>query len=127
MDKIKYAIYRFMYGRNGYDELGRALLGLTIALCILELFFRNTILNLVVWALLIYNTYRAFSKNIAARRQENDKFLYFIKPYQLQWMQRKTHVVFRCKGCGQIIRVPKGKGSIEVTCPKCWMKIPKRT
>lgn len=127
MNKIRYALYRFMYGRNGYDDLARALLGVTFVFCIVGIFFSNRIWNLLVWVLLIYNTFRVFSKNILARRKENEKFLYFVKPYQVQWENRKTHKVFRCQSCGQIIRVPKGKGSIEITCPKCRTKITKRT
>ena len=127
MEKIKDKIYEFMYGRYGYDELGKVLCGLMLGFAIANLFVKSTIINVIVWALFIYNLYRAFSKNIVARRLENDKFLRLIKPYQLQWTYRKTHKVFRCKNCGQIIRVPKGKGKIDVTCPKCRTIISKRT
>ncbi len=127
MNKIKYALYRFMYGRNGYDDLSRAILSWSLVLCFISLFFRNQIFIFLISILLIYNMYRVFSKNIAARRRENEKFIYLIKPYALQWQSRKTHVIFRCKNCGQIIRVPKGKGKIDITCPKCRVIITKRT
>ncbi|MDO4466801.1 MAG: hypothetical protein Q4C49_07305 [Bacillota bacterium] len=127
LNKIKYSIYRFMYGRNGYDDLGRAMLSFAMILCVISFFFRNAIFNFLLWVLLLYILFRAFSKNIAARRRENEKFIYLVKPAAMQWQVRKTHVVFRCKDCGQIIRVPKGKGLIEITCPKCRIKITKRT
>lgn len=33
--------------------------------------------------------------------------------------QRKTHRFFKCPECGVTVRVPKGKGKIKITCPKC--------
>ncbi|MBQ0065334.1 MAG: hypothetical protein KBT48_06185 [Firmicutes bacterium] len=127
MEKLKYALFRFMYKRNGFDDLSRAILSWTLVLCVISLFVRNSIFNAIVLAILTYNMFRVFSKNISARRKENEKFLYFLKPYAIQYQQRKTHVVFRCKNCGQIIRVPKGKGKIDITCPKCRTIITKRT
>ncbi len=127
MNNLRYKFQQFMYGRYGYDEFGRALSILMLALCILSIFVKSLIINAFLWVLLIYNIYRTFSKNIVARRLENDRYLRLIKPYKLQWTYRKTHRVFRCKSCGQIIRVPRGKGKIDITCPKCKTVITKRT
>ena len=30
-----------------------------------------------------------------------------------------TYRVFGCPGCSQLLRVPKGNGRIEITCPRC--------
>lgn len=127
MNNFRYKLQQFMYGRYGYDELGQALAVSMGILCIISLFVRNWVLNAALWILLIYNIYRIFSKNIVARRLENDRYLRFAKPYILQWKFRKTHKVFRCKNCGQIIRVPRGKGKVDVTCPKCRTVVTKRT
>lgn len=127
MNNFRYKLQQFMYGRYGYDELGRAMAILMIVLCVIFLFLRSKILNAALWVLLIYNVYRVFSKNIVARRLENDKYLRVVKPYQLQWQFRKTHIVYRCKNCGQIVRVPRGKGKVDVTCPKCKTVTTKRT
>ncbi|MDD7280456.1 MAG: hypothetical protein PUH10_00425 [Erysipelotrichaceae bacterium] len=127
MNKLKNKLYQFMAGRYGADSLNNALTYLALFLCVVQLFIKNPILSLFILVFLIYVNYRMFSKNIVARRIENDKYQRFIKPYQLKWKYRKTHKVFRCKQCQQIIRVPKGKGTIEVTCPKCKAKITKRT
>ena len=76
--------------------------------------------------LIVYNTYRMFSRNIAKRQAENQKFRQFR--YQMaikkdgakkQWEQRKVYRFFKCPGCSQKVRVPKGRGKICITCPKC--------
>ena len=39
------------------------------------------------------------------------------------WSERKTSKFLKCPACGQILSVPKGKGKIRVTCPKCHAKV----
>ena len=39
------------------------------------------------------------------------------------WSERKTSKFLKCPSCGQILSVPKGKGKIRVTCPKCHAKV----
>ena len=127
MNNLRNKLYRFMYGRYGVDEFGKALSSFLIVLCIISIFFRYRILNIIIWITLIYSIFRMFSKNIVARRLENDRYIKVTKPYKLQWQYRKTHKIFRCKNCGQIIRVPKHRGVLEVTCPKCRNVMTKRT
>lgn len=38
---------------------------------------------------------------------------------QKMWVNRKTTMYFKCKNCGQMLSVPRGKGRIRVKCPKC--------
>lgn len=76
MNKFKSMLYRFMYGRYGNDQLNVFLLGLSIVLIILNgIVFKNGIVSLLVWILLIYEIFRTYSRNIYKRRRENEVFL----------------------------------------------------
>ena len=117
---------RFMQGRYGADELSRFLTTLGLILIVVNLFFRNVILSYVVLAILIYCYYRMFSRNYSRRYAENQKYLTWrnrLKSGPSRWRsemeQRKIYHIYRCPSCRQKIRVPKGKGKIIVTCPKC--------
>lgn len=111
-----------MMGRNGQDELAKTVFIASLILYILTLFTGSAALNLISWLGMVYTLFRCFSKNIAERRRENEKFLNEQKFWKMKYQQRKTHKIFKCKGCGKNIRVPKGKGKIEITCPVCGTK-----
>ena len=74
----------------------------------------------------VYDEFRRCSRDIGKRYAENQKFLArtarlrgaFFKQMSLM-RQLKTHHIYRCPGCRQKIRVPRGKGRIEIRCPKC--------
>jgi len=77
-------------------------------------------------ACLIYSYFRMLSKNTQKRYKENLMYVGCTKhirgwfnAWKLRFKERKTHHIYRCKKCGQNIRVPKGKGRICITCPKC--------
>lgn len=126
-------IARFMYGRYGADEFSKFLFHSTLllfVLCIiLNLFRLNLIAHLCYWAgfmLIIYSYTRMFSKNISKRYTENQKFLLkkmnIIKKFNSEKAivgQRKDYHFYRCPSCHQRIRIPRGKGRIEIRCPKC--------
>ena len=134
--KLGNAIVRFMYGRNGMDQLNRALFWVYIALwlagsilSVMGLDALSAIFNVVLYVLLVVIVFRMFSKNLYKRREENSKFL------QKTWKIRsqiggakarhadKDHKYFTCKQCKTICRVPVGKGKIIITCPKCRAQI----
>lgn len=128
---------RFMQGRYGADELSRVML-IVMVVCAVLTWFTNglldTILSLAMWVLLIISYVRMFSRNHAKRWAENQKYLSFknrilgdVKRQKNYAQQRKTHKIYSCPGCKQKIRVPKGKGKIEISCPKCRTKFIKRT
>lgn len=125
---------KFMIGRYGNDELSYAFIALFALLTLCYAISGNTILQLLDVVILIICYYRMFSKNINKRYQENVKFLRMINPIRF-WFQkkvkhmkeRKTHKFYHCPNCKQVMRVPKGRGEITITCPKCHTKFDKRT
>ena len=125
---------RFMYGRYGQDEFSRFLLIIALVLLILGFFIRFPGLSLLVLGLLAYVYFRMLSRNIAARSAENQKFLElkgrvvgFFKGRSGGAQRQGDHMIFRCPKCSQKIRIPCGKGMVEITCPKCRTKFRKRT
>ena len=130
--KIRCALARFMYGRNGVDQLGRMMLYGIVALCVLGMFVQRVsaaakILSFVetlLWVLLLC---RMFSKNLTKRRAENAKFMAWWSPKQADLRGAKArradkaHKYVRCS-CGTYCRVPRNVGKVELTCPKCGTK-----
>ncbi len=132
--RITSAMARFMYGRNGTDQLNLALLVVYLIICVLQMVLARikaamVILNLLAIALAALVLFRVFSRNLARRRAENARFLSWWTPLKnraagaRQRRQDKEHKYFTCDGCKTICRVPAGKGKIEITCPKCGRKI----
>jgi len=131
--KLRCAMARFMYGRNGNDQLGMAMLLFYIFLILLQsivtLFFPYeivaTIFSLLIFVLALVIFYRIFSRNLEKRRAENARFLNWWMPKQnaltaaRNRRRDKDHCYFKCSDCGAYCRVPKGKGKIEITCPRC--------
>ena len=133
---IKNAMIRFMYGRNGMDQLNRALFWgyiilwiATIPLSAMELGALSAVLNVAMYAMMILIFFRMFSRNLYKRREENRKWMNWvwkIKNDRAGAKARhadKEHKYFTCKQCKAICRVPVGKGKIIITCPKCGAKI----
>lgn len=126
-EQLKWKLYRFMQGRNGRDEMARVVFYASLVLYLAGAFLRIELLCLVGYLLLIYYFFRVLSKNLYARREENRKFVTYMETMRIKFEQRKDYKIFKCKGCGRNIRVPRGKGKIEVTCPMCGRKTIHRT
>ena len=131
---MKEKFYRFMQGRYGADELSKFLTGFGMLLIILNILTRIPIFNLLFWVCLIYSYFRMFSKNHSARYAENQKFLalknqlkYKIEKNKELREQKKIYHIYSCPYCKQKIRIPKGKGTIIITCPKCKEEFGKRS
>lgn len=129
--RIRCALARFMYGRNGVDQLTWALLIFELALSLLVPMLGVDMLTLAAQLLsyacsfLIF--FRIFSRNIPKRRAENAKFLSWWQPKKnaitgaKARLADKSHKYVKCS-CGTYCRVPRNIGKIELTCPKCGAK-----
>lgn len=126
MNRIRGFIYRFMQGRYGTDKLNMTLLWAGVIACVLAMFIRIPVVNLLLTALsyglLIWAMFRAFSRNTYKRYRENRKYLMLIERFR-----DKQHRYFDCPRCRQQVRVPRGKGKISITCPKCKEKFIRKT
>lgn len=124
--KFRVGMQRFMMGRYGTDKLNMAILGAGLIVCLISMFFRipgvNLLLTLISYILMGWAIFRTFSRNTYGRYQENRKYLGF-----LQRIKDREHRYFDCPRCHQQIRVPRGKGKISITCPKCKEKFIKKT
>lgn len=135
--KLQNALARFMYGRNGSDQLNMAILVVylvlwlvgSLAASLLRIQLLYSVVNLLMFLLAVVLIWRTFSKNLTKRRAENAKFLNWWYPVKNRFAgakerrQDKEHKYFTCKNCKTLCRVPAGKGKIEITCPKCGEKI----
>lgn len=116
----------------GADELSRFLLIVSTALVLLSILFPP--LNLLALALLLWSVFRTCSGNIRKRQKERARYLQwtgkirtFFRLRRQMFRERKTHRYFRCPACRAQLRVPKGKGTIVVTCTRCGHKITRKT
>lgn len=126
-----------MYGRYGVDQFSRFLTYAALVVLVLNLFIKG-ILGIILWyaaiILLVYAYFRMLSKNFTKRRAENAKFLKWstpianeIKNERERFGQRKDYKFFRCPSCKAMLRVPRGKGKIRVTCRKCGTAFERKT
>ena len=127
LDRLRWKLQTFMRGRNGVDELNRILTYAMLSVYVISLITKSTLLYYISFIGLIYMTFRMLSRNLYARREENRKFMTWMETTRIKFDQRKDYKIFKCKGCGRNIRVPRGKGKIEVTCPMCGRKTIHRT
>lgn len=123
---MKEKLVRFMYGRYGMDSLGKFTIIAGIAAMLLASWNDSLLLSLLSWVCIIYTYFRIFSRNVYKRSSENQWYL--NRTYKIRsafyreknlMIQRRTHHIYKCPACRQKIRIPKGKGRIEIRCPKC--------
>ena len=118
MKRINQWLQRFMTGRYGTDKLNMYILGCGLIICMMALFIRTPVVNLALtilsYGLMFWAIFRTFSRNTYRRYQENRKFLML-----LDRIKDRKHKHFSCPKCHRPMRVPRGKGKIAITCPKC--------
>ena len=125
---------QFMQGRYGADQMGQMLSAVSMVFLIISLFSRNQAWFLLAVIGIVYNYFRMFSKNISKRYAENQKYLKMtagirrkLASWKSQLAQRKIYHIYRCPGCKQKIRVHRGRGKIEIRCPKCNTRFVKKS
>lgn len=132
---VRDRMQRFMEGRYGYDHLSRFMSITALILLIVSIFVPKAwICFYIALVLIIWMYFRIFSRNTAKRYAENERFLKFTSHFrrgtrgagssgyadrEYQREQRKKYKYFKCPKCGQKVRVPRGRGKICITCPKC--------
>ena len=126
LDKIKNSLYRFMAGRYGTDSLNNFLLFAAIAVMLINMLtLRSPFVNLLADALIFLSLFRTLSRNIWKRQKENIKYMELTRPVRSRFSLikknagDKEHKYFSCPHCHQTVRVPRGHGKIEITCPRC--------
>lgn len=131
---MKARIERFMHGRYGMDNLNRALSIAIIALCLISFITRSALLEIAYILILALYVFRTMSKNTEKRVAENYAYLRLVgKPkgafqkVRRRISQSRTHRFYKCPACRNTLRVPKGKGKIKISCPKCSASFEKRS
>lgn len=120
----------FMQGRYGVDQLSNFLIWTAVFLSIFTILVKMPVLQIISWLMIIYAYVRIFSRKINKRYTQNQRFLdstwgirnAFAKiKYRFKYGKQtaEPYRIYKCRKCGQKIRIPRGKGKILVTCPKC--------
>ena len=120
--RMAVSLRRFMEGRYGNDKLNNTILGTALLISILGLFIRTPLLNLIAYVLMFWAIFRTCSRNTYKRYQENRKYLQFFGR-----MKDRDHRYYDCPKCRQMVRVPRGKGKIAITCPRCKEKFVRKS
>ena len=131
--KMKQKLINFFSGRNGADTISKTVLWvavLSVVVSWLTAGVANGIISAIFWLLalvmIIYSYWRILSRNIYKRRAENDRFLAAtegirsrFRGLKILMTQSTEYKFFKCPSCGTVLRVPRGKGKVQITCKKC--------
>jgi len=131
-------LMRFMAGRCGADGLNRALNIAALVLLVLSFVTGGGAVGSLCWALalacLVWGAFRTFSRNIAGRQRENAAYLNMTRGLRERFRgardrfaQRKDYRFFRCPSCRTWLRVPRGKGRLNITCRQCGERFTRST
>ncbi len=132
VQNMRQSFRQWMQGRYGADELFRVLNIAALVFFVLSAVFDW--LYFPATAILLFAYLRFFSRKFDVRQQElawyfrcKNKLIAKSSLLKRMWNDRKTHRYFKCKDCGTVLRVPAGKGKIELTCRVCHRKEIKKT
>jgi hypothetical protein len=125
---------KFMMGRYGSDQLTTFLLIISLLFALIGMLADLRLFTYFSYLPLGIAIFRVLSRNTAKRSMENYKFIMLIEPIYKRFNQKrsqindlKTHRYYKCPSCRVTLRVPKGKGKIKITCPKCKSRFTKDT
>ncbi len=126
----------FFHGIYGFDTFSYGLLLFSVILNLVMGLVPSEAVNqyhLISFLPLVYCAFRVFSHNGEKRSRENQRFQACLRPlfeamdeHQEERKQAKLFKFFKCPVCRQKLRVPKGKGKVEITCPNCGNKFIKK-
>ena len=136
---MKNKLQQFMQGRYGGDALYRLQLIVAVLCSLLSVLTQKSAavsslfsafsMLMIAWAI-----FRALSRNIEKRYLENLYYLEWlgavrrtIRFKKEKHMQRKDYKFFVCPNCSTNLRVPKGKGKVNITCSKCGTRFQGKT
>ena len=126
MKQLREKLQKFMIGRYGVDPLNRFIMWAVIVLIFLNLFLRWDVLFFLEIIGLVWCYFRMFSKNYPAREKENRVYMRvrlkvtdFLNKWKFRFQQARQYHIYKCPGCGQKIRIPRGKRRVSIHCPKC--------
>ena len=126
LSKLAMHMRRFMEGRYGNDKLNMAILLTGVVMSILSSILGGFLLKVILWALsyglMIWAIFRCLSRNTYKRYQEIRRYLQL-----LDRVKDRQHRYYDCPKCRQRVRVPRGKGKISITCPRCKEKFVRKT
>ena len=134
LSKLRYRMQGWMIGRNGSDHLSRDMNILALILMLASSLTRISALYWIGFVLFVLGLARVFSRNKYRRSAENSAYLKWRYNTKTWFYMRKQHLAsmkyyrfYKCRSCKQKLRVPKGKGKIAITCPKCGTSFIKKT
>ncbi|MCC8101888.1 MAG: hypothetical protein LIP11_06375 [Clostridiales bacterium] len=132
--KISDFFSNFMSGRYGADDLSKFMLAVCLILLVINIFTSQPLIYLLALVLLVLSYFRMFSRNYMQRSAENEKYLNLTQGIRDRFSkagrrakESKDYHIYKCPSCGQKIRVPRGKGKICITCPKCRNEFQKKS
>ena len=153
MNNWRYKLMQFMQGRYGVDPFGKFLLLVGLLFMFASSLVGSRLAYLLGIASLVYAYFRIVSKNHSKRFKENLKYEAIRSKFsgpkvdggrgsKKKWQEARARQAqqtpdgeddtmyynyYRCRNCQQIVRVPKGQGTIKITCPKCGNSFTDRT
>lgn len=125
MRNMREKLQQFMWGRYGNDRFNQFLMICSLV-CLVISFLGVRLFYLAAVALMVYVYFRMFSRDRSKRAAENQWYLKkqmkvrgFFQGKKREFSQRKQYRIYKCPGCGQKLRVPRGRGRIAISCRKC--------